>query len=316
MARIPNLFIIGAMKSGTSSLYNYLSMHPEIYMAENKEPMHFSREENWSLGNEEYLKLFALAQDEKYVGEGSTEYSKRPFREGVAQRLFDFNANSRIIYIIREPFARIVSQYKHMVKFKSETKGLVEAVTSLSADYMTNSYYAYQLEPYIELFGRKSIFTASFEKMTSFPHEFLKNLFNWLDVDESYIPPNLGKAFHVSPVKYQEIDDKSTLVGYAMKLYKLPGIKKWIPEGLKASVKNVLPKKEEIDFASHEFIKEVNATRAVINPILRSWNTELESLTGLSFSMWRDTLHELEYEGANANLTKKINAQINASLRR
>ena len=52
-----NLFIIGAMKSGTTSLYVYMKSHPEIFMSPEKEPMHFSNEENWTKGNDEYLAL-------------------------------------------------------------------------------------------------------------------------------------------------------------------------------------------------------------------------------------------------------------------
>lgn len=54
----PNLFIIGSMKSGTSSLFAYLGNHPEIFTSPVKEPMHFSRKENWSKGNDKYLSLF------------------------------------------------------------------------------------------------------------------------------------------------------------------------------------------------------------------------------------------------------------------
>ena len=122
MIRKPNLFVIGAMKSGTTSLCQCLGTHPDIFMVPVKEPMHFSREEKWSQGNETYLRLFADAKNEIYVGEGTTEYSKRPFREGVAQRLYEFNSSARIIYVMRDPFDRIVSQHKHMVKMRSESR--------------------------------------------------------------------------------------------------------------------------------------------------------------------------------------------------
>lgn len=101
MSNEPNLFIIGAMKSGTSSLHNYLSSHPDIFMSQVKEPMHFSREDMWSKGNDDYLGLFADAKNEKYLGESSTEYTKLPFRDGVAKRLYEFNPEAKLIYIAR-----------------------------------------------------------------------------------------------------------------------------------------------------------------------------------------------------------------------
>src|SRR5688500_10257249 len=101
--RKPNLFLLGAMKSGTSSVYKGLSEHPAIFMAP-AEPMHFSRPENWSRGHKEYLRLFQHASDEEYLGEASVEYTKRPFWSGVAERIHEFNPDARMLYVMRDPF--------------------------------------------------------------------------------------------------------------------------------------------------------------------------------------------------------------------
>ena len=66
---LPNLFIIGAMKSGTTSLHHYLAEHQRIFMSELKEPGYFVEELTWSRGRDWYLSLFAEAGDAAIVGE-------------------------------------------------------------------------------------------------------------------------------------------------------------------------------------------------------------------------------------------------------
>src|SRR5262245_27750477 len=90
----PNLFIIGAMKAGTSSLHEYLHQHPEIFMSRFKEPQYFAPHTTrlgfkWGQGNpcpepgiDWYRRLFRDAGDVKYAGESSTSYTCRPIHCG------------------------------------------------------------------------------------------------------------------------------------------------------------------------------------------------------------------------------------------
>ena len=76
----PNLFIPGAGKSGSSSLHNYLKLHPDIYMSELKEPHFFSHDENYfsKTQTEKYYELFKNGKKYKYRGESSTGYMVFP----------------------------------------------------------------------------------------------------------------------------------------------------------------------------------------------------------------------------------------------
>ena len=286
MARIPNLFVIGAMKSGTTSLCNYLAAHPDIFMSPIKEPMHFSRAENWSQGNDRYLALFDGASHQTFIGEGSTEYTKMPFRQGVAQRLHEFNPKARLIYLMRDPFDRIVSQYKHMVKSNLEKRPLCEAIQQPS-DYLTNSYYAYQLRPYLELFGQEAVFVETFESFVESPEQVCQAIFKWLDIDATFAPPHTQKAHHVSPTTFEVVDD-STLIGKArLRFGRSPQLmRRLIPPFLKERLKSVVPLNFSIDFSSDEFRGEVEATKAAVSQILREWSEELENLTGRSYPQW------------------------------
>ena len=115
----PNFFIVGAPKAGTTSLYAYLSMHPEVFMPSTiKEPDYFSHKailaQNLYYNTthvtnlEEYLDLFSLANGEKAIGEASVSYL---YYQEAARNLYDFNPEARIIIILREPVERAFSHY-------------------------------------------------------------------------------------------------------------------------------------------------------------------------------------------------------------
>ena len=133
MIKIPNLFIVGAMKSGTSSLHNYLATHPEIYMSEFKEPQYFADlgkdiSRNQFPTEEAYLSLFKNAGNAKIIGESSTNYSKIPEFTGVPQRIKAFSPEAKIIYIMRDPIERALSHYWERVKRYLEGRDLLTTI--------------------------------------------------------------------------------------------------------------------------------------------------------------------------------------------
>ena len=112
----PNLFIVGAAKAGSTSLYNYLKNIPGIYMSPIKEPNFFAEMTHnnpvWSTidDKEKYLRLFHKVRDEKIIGEASVSYLhdlNAPRR--IHQRVPD----SRIIICLRDPVERGFSHYLH-----------------------------------------------------------------------------------------------------------------------------------------------------------------------------------------------------------
>ena len=83
---LPNLIIIGAMKCGTTSLHNYLSLHPEIYMSEKKEINYFSKNDIYLNGIDWYETFFNT--NLKVVGESSQSYSKYHVWPNTTKRIF------------------------------------------------------------------------------------------------------------------------------------------------------------------------------------------------------------------------------------
>jgi hypothetical protein len=191
--KFPNLFIIGAMKAGTTSLHECLARHPDVFMSSFKEPQYFSPHEKryhgtWGQGGELpepgiawYLRLFENAGAVRYAGESSTSYTKEPWVTGCAARIHAFNPEAKLIYLVRDPADRTMSHYWYQVAGSSESRPPLEAVKS-DERYIAFSDYARQLRPYLELFDRSAIYVLTLEALIANPVSTLDHLFRWLGI--------------------------------------------------------------------------------------------------------------------------------------
>jgi hypothetical protein len=199
--RRPNLFIIGAMKSGTTTLHEYLDSHPQIAMSRIKEPGYFVEELTQRHGENWYLSLFEQDDRFRYRGESSTHYTKLPVYRGVAERLFRFSPDARLIYIMRNPMERLVSHYWHNVRDRvhgRERHALLKAVRK-RPDYLAFGDYAMQLEPYINLFGRAAVYALTFEDLIQDPQRELERLYDWLGLQSHPIGGDSLEAHNQKP---------------------------------------------------------------------------------------------------------------------
>jgi len=120
---LPNLFIVGAAKSGTTSLHNYLHQHPNVFMCNPKEPHYLINQEiginripvgitNFIV----YTDLFSEGEDKKYRGESSVMYLMYP--EIVIPKIKDqFGEDSKIIIMLRNPVERAYSGFQHVKRY-------------------------------------------------------------------------------------------------------------------------------------------------------------------------------------------------------
>jgi hypothetical protein len=215
MPNKPNLFLIGAMKSGTTTLHELLAGHPEIAMCEPKEPCYFVDPaqlqtlwpEMWRMGfwrdEASYLALFAHKPGARYFGESSTDYSKRPRIDGVVERLARFNPEARFVYVMRDPVERTLSHYWHMVEHRGEKRAPKDAILH-DPHYTDVSHYADQLAPYIERFGRDRVHALTFEALTRDPQASVRSVYAWLGVDTTFVPQRLDAAHNVTPERVRQ----------------------------------------------------------------------------------------------------------------
>lgn len=178
----PNLFVVGAMKAGTTALHGYLDRHPEIFMSEPKEPGHFALSEPTDKKREAYLALFTSGAGAKWRGESSTQYTKAPAITGVPERLARFAPDARILYMVREPAARIVSQYLFKIRIHGERRSLCDAVRA-DPSYREIGDYAGQIAPYVENFGPDRVLVLSAERLNADRQAVMDQVFAWLELE-------------------------------------------------------------------------------------------------------------------------------------
>lgn len=186
------LFVIGAMKCGSTTLYDLLAAHPQICMCREKEPAHFvgpeaigrlrpSRTKRWWT-TEDYHSLFEPSPRTRIWGEASTFYTRLPLTPGVAERIHAYNPDARMIYIVRNPFARTVSHYHHDYREGFERREILQAVTE-EPHYLDLSDYAMQLAPFRDRFPREHIKVLILERFQRQQEDTIESICDWLGLD-------------------------------------------------------------------------------------------------------------------------------------
>ncbi|WP_099025096.1 sulfotransferase domain-containing protein [Mycolicibacterium palauense] len=182
----PNFVIIGAQKAGTTSLYSYLTRHPDIKPALRKEvhffDLHYSRGLNWYLGH------FPTSRSQYYITGEATPYYL--FHPDAPRRMHDLLPEAKIIVILRNPVARAYSHYNHALKLGLEDLSFADAVArelrlarshsppilDLTDPYLHqhNSYisrglYSVQLERWLAYYPREQFLVLKSEHLFSDP---------------------------------------------------------------------------------------------------------------------------------------------------
>lgn len=191
---LPNFIVIGAAKAGSTSLWQYLRGHPQIFMAEEKEPEFFIESGNWSRGRRWYESQFDRAGDAIAVGEASVRYTTHPFRPGAAERMASTIPDAKLIYLVGEPVARMVSQWKHNVEKFAEGNPL--AVALHEPRYLLPSSYAYQAERFLEHFPPERLLIVQSGRLRHDRGATLDRIFRFLGVAEGYRGPELDVEFN------------------------------------------------------------------------------------------------------------------------
>jgi hypothetical protein len=180
--RKPNCIIVGCQKCGTSALQKYIAQHPDIWMTRS-EVHYFDRKKKSPI--KEYLSIFDK-HDEKIVGEKTPNYC---YFEEIPTKIAELNPNCKIIMCVREPVARAYSEYQ-MLKLNGVCNDRWEDVWN-TRDYLTHGLYAKQLKNLYKSFNPKQVLVIKSEDLYSKRSEVVKRVFKFLDVDDTFIPPQL-----------------------------------------------------------------------------------------------------------------------------
>jgi hypothetical protein len=217
-SRKPNLFLVGAPRCGTTSLYTYLSEHPSVFMSPVKELHYFSRDlfqppPQAAFAHEaDYLAEFAGAGDERWVGEASPFYL---YSSVAADAIRAFSPDARVVVTLRNPADMMYSMYCHRVRAalfhpaqetaRSFERALADGAERLRGRalppgaptepgrclylcYEELGRYADRVRRVIEVFGRKAVHVVIFDDLVSDTPRTFAELCHFLEIDPSYRP--------------------------------------------------------------------------------------------------------------------------------
>lgn len=293
---LPNFLIVGASKSGTSSLYHYLKQHPDIFLSEKqKEGRYFSQMNNCFRGpgdtvvettvikdEETYKVLFNGYEQEKAVGDISPEYLY--FHEQAIPLIkTTLGSEVRIIVILRNPVDRAYSAYTHFKRDKREELSFEEALEKemereaqnwlWTWKYKHSGFYTAQVKAYLDSFEHVKVFL--YDDLLNDQPQVLKNICAFIGVDAEF-------QFDTT-YKYNVSGDPKNQLLYKLETSRglIKALKKVVPSGLVARIKKNWTGEKQM--VKSEMSEE---TRNNLADFFRDDILELQNLINRDLSAW------------------------------
>ncbi|WP_118829954.1 sulfotransferase [Salinibacter ruber] len=260
--------IIGAMKAGTSSLYNYVTRHPNVCPCVKKEPEFFSENQDHAISADSYEELWEIKPKHRIRLEASTGYTKYPEEKGIPERIDAYGLNPMFIYVVRDPIDRIRSDHRYLKQHPNYDEGK----SPLDKQYIWRSRYHFQLRQFLDFFpDRDRYLIISFEELASNPAAVVNEVFEFLDLP----------AF--TPEEFEHHNETPT-VSILEQLFRRRGLyrlRQLIPESLRSPLREALL---AISPPSRETIAEED--EAYVREVLRDDMKKLQSDFGIDTSKW------------------------------
>jgi hypothetical protein len=197
-----DFFIVGAPKSGTTSLYHYLSEHPQVEMSSQKEPDYFSDKAIHEQGMyyaknrvdtlDKYESLFVQKESVVY-GEASVSYL---FYENVAEDIKKYNPNAKIIIMLRDPIERAFSHYLMDYRLGLISDSFENVLAKISKhknahlfyqQYIEVSKYAKQIQRYLDFFKKENILFIDYEDFKKNVSKTVDQVYNFLNISTEFV---------------------------------------------------------------------------------------------------------------------------------
>lgn len=289
--KLPDFMIVGAAKSGTTSLYYYLKQHPYIYMPKRKEPWFFSSK-NYSKRTgvvntlEEYAKLFENAKEYQLIGEASVSYlcTYEETIKNIKEIYKEKTKDIKIIIVLRNPIERIFSRY---MMFKRDNwinnESFLENVLNENKykerfywdeNYIECSMYYNQVKAYLENF--ENVLCLPYEDLRDNLDDTIKQIFSFLNL--KHININTETKFNVSGIPKNKIIHN---IMHTDNLFK-DFVKNLLPADFRVKVKEFINsknlKKDRISKEDYEYL---------YNNFFKEDIDKLEKLLGWNLENWK-----------------------------
>jgi Sulfotransferase domain len=210
-----DFLVIGAQRSGTTSLWQALASHPELQLPSSKEAPFFSHDEQFERGLDWYTKeFFSQADSRRSRGTASPHYmmgGPNADVPEVARRIRATVPDVKLIAVLRDPIARAQSHHRMVVHRGRETRSFDQAARALlepralqrarrrpmeEQPYLVQGEYGRILGAYLDLFPRVQLHVLLTTELESEPLQTLRKIFSFLDVEDSHEPPRLDVHHH------------------------------------------------------------------------------------------------------------------------
>ena len=283
LAVTPDFLCIGAIKAGTTWLHACIAEHPEIFAPPTKEIEFFNN--RYEQGEQWYQRFFQDANG-MTCGESTPGYLHHP---DSAMRIHKLNKDMKLIICLRNPVERALSHFL-MDGRKSTTmlNAQIQEFSKLAKEntghfnkYINYGLYAEQIDNYLKFFPISQMHFVVFDDIADRPEELLKATYQFLNVDDSYLPSVMRKKINpasdykslyifILMQKAVRFSEASFLKGLILKLK---------TNGVRDRILNLLRKPQEKPSAPPE-------TRRILTDLYKQPNQRLEQLTNLNLSHW------------------------------
>src|SRR6476660_4179310 len=229
---LPNTFIIGVQKAGTTTLDDWLAQHPQIYCYESLKDVHL------------FAKFKSMEEIEQRLKKEPAPYKNQPvilqsavnyiFYPQLLANIAEFNPKAKLILILRNPVDRAISSYAYFQKMLRETRPMEEAliyqpeeVTEFTKDnsdftYIEHGFYAKQIKSCLLYFPEEQLLVLDYEDLSKNPSALLYKLFSFLDIDTTF-QPDLTPKNVTGSVKNQFLQEN---------IIKHGKVRKWVVDNL------------------------------------------------------------------------------------
>jgi hypothetical protein len=264
---LPNFLLVGAAKAGTTSLYHYLNQHPQISMCALKEPKFFNAQvmkfplrgprdhivvSRMVRTFTDYERLFDNAGGARAVGEASPDYLY--YAAQVVPLIRETLGDPRIVIVLRDPVERAYSAFRHLRRDGREPLDFETALDEENHRRLMNwefiwfykacGLYHDQVRHFLGHFPR--VHVALFDDLLADPRGFMRRLYEFLDVDTSFVP-DVSAASNESAVP----------------------VARWLPRFIR---KNNAPMRDETRARLREFFRDdIRRLAALIGRDLSAW---------------------------------------------
>ena len=302
---LPNVFLLGVARCGTTTLHSYLDDIPQICMSNPKEPYFFECEFDGGLDfyREKY---FAHWNGEKIIGESRHRNLYLPY---VAKRIYSVNPDSKLLVILRNPVERAHSHWWHLYCCGWERLQFREAIQSdlkriqaglrldtqaeiddycqnlgvlasgceglgIYRTYLDSGYYCQQIDRYLEIFPKEQLKIILFDDLTSDPNQTVEDVLGFLGLEKK-----ISLKFRTKLANNIAIPQ---LIRQDSKIYKVYGfskIKSILPDSVKRFgkkfvsriVKSTLMDKETQEFLAGHYAEHNLALEQYLGRDLSNW---------------------------------------------